>query len=322
MPLHPPVEPYDSGTLHTDDGQSIHWETSGNPDGRPALFVHGGPGGTPGPGSRRYFDPERYRLVLFHQRGCGRSLPSAGDPAVDLGRTNTTQHLITDIERLRELLSVPSWTVLGVSWGATLALAYAEALPERVDALVLAAVTNTSEREVRWITEDMARIFPAEWARLDEAVPDRHRRDRVVDSYAEMLADPDPAVRELAAREWCRWEDTHVSLAPGHQPSPRYEDPDFRQVFARLVTHYWRHAAFLPDGQLLRDAPVLDGIPGVLIHGRYDVSGPLDIAWNLHRRWATSELHVIEDAGHGGTSGFDDAIVEALDRLARLPRHH
>lgn len=228
MPLHPPIEPYDTGVLTTDDGQALYWETCGNPNGRPVLYLHGGPGSGCSAGARRYFDPERYRIVLFDQRGCGRSRPLPTDPDVDLERTQTTQLLLDDIERLRELLAIPSWVVKGGSWGSTLALAYAQAHPQRVEALLLAAVATTTEREVRWITEDMRRIFPAEWDRFAEAVPAPLRGTRLVDAYATLLADPDPAVREHAAREWCRWEDVHVSLAPGHRPSSRYEDPAFR----------------------------------------------------------------------------------------------
>jgi len=179
-------------------------------------------------------------------------------------------------------------------------------------------VTTTSRREVAWITRDVGRIFPREWDRFAAAVPDALRRLPLVDAYATLLFDADPTVRERAAREWCAWEDAHVSLAPGHRPSPRYEDPAFRLRFARLVTHYWRHAAFLEDNQLLRDAPTLDGIPGVLIHGRYDVSGPLETAWRLSQRWTTSRLHVIDDAGHGGSDTFTAAIVDALAQFAAM----
>ncbi|WP_224388340.1 alpha/beta fold hydrolase [Pseudonocardia sp. ICBG1293] len=194
MPRYPPIEPYDAGTLTTTDGQSLYWETCGNPRGHPALHLHGGPGSGSTAGARRYFDPERYRIVLFDQRGCGRSRPLASDPDVDLGRTQTTQLLLDDIERLRELLAIPSWVVRGGSWGTTLALAYARAHPQRVDALVLAAVTTTTAREVRWITEDMRRIFPAAWDRFAGAVPAHLRGTPLVDAYATLLADPDPEV--------------------------------------------------------------------------------------------------------------------------------
>lgn len=311
---YPAIDPYDSGMLEVGGGHRLYWECCGNPDGRPALFLHGGPGSGCTPGHRRFFDPAVYRVVLFDQRGSGRSRPLASEPDADLS-TNTTAHLIADIETLRGYHGIDRWTVLGTSWGSTLGLAYAQSYPERVSALVLAAVTNTSRREVEWITRDVGRIFPREWERF-ASVPDRLRHLPLVDAYATLLFDPDPAVREHAAREWCAWEDTHVSLVPGYSHDPRYDDAEFRLRFARLVTHYWRHAAFLAGDQLLRDAPVLDGIPGVLIHGRYDVSGPLETAWRLSRSWATSRLHVIDDAGHGGSESFAAAVTGALTRLA------
>lgn len=311
----PAIEPYASGHLEVSDGHRLYWESSGNPAGRPALFLHGGPGSGCSPGQRRFFDPARYRAVLFDQRGAGRSRPLADAEDADLA-TNTTAHLIADIEALREHLEIESWTILGMSWGTTLGLAYAQAHPHRVDALVLALVTTTSHHEVEWVTRDVGRLFPREWERFASAVPDRLRHLPLVDAYAEMLCDPDPAVQEHAAREWCAWEDTHVSLTPGHTPSPHFADPAFRLRFARLVTHYWRNAAFLADGQLVRDAARLDGIPGVLVHGVYDVSSPLETAWRLSRGWATSRLHVLDDAGHGGGDTLIPTIVEALARFA------
>ena len=313
--LFPEIDPYDSGLLAVGDGHRVYWECCGNPDGKPALYLHGGPGSGCTPGQRRLFDPDVYRVVLFDQRGCGRSRPVASEPDADLS-TNTTTHLIADIEALRRYHEVQSWTVLGLSWGSTLGLAYAQTHPRRVNALVLGPVTTTSRREVEWITQDVGRIFPREWDRFAGAVPERLRRLPLVDAYATLLLDADPGVREHAAREWCAWEEAHVSLAPGHRPNPRYDDPDFRLRLARLVTHYWRNAAFLEENQLLREAPALNGIPGVLIHGRYDVSGPLETAWRLSQRWTTSQLHVIDDAGHGDGDAFLAAIVDALARFA------
>jgi proline iminopeptidase len=219
------------------------------------------------------------RAVLLDQRGSGRSRPPANEPDADLN-SNTTAHLIADIEALREMRGVDRWTILGLSWGTT------------------------------------GRILPQEWDRFANAVPDHLRYLRLVDAYATMLADPDPTVRDNAAREWCTWEEAHVSLTPGHTPNPRYQDPEFRLRFARLVTHYWRHAAFLEEDQLIRDAAKLNGIPGVLIHGRYDVSGPLVTAWQLSQRWTTSRLRILDDAGHGGGKDFMRLVLSALNEFA------
>lgn len=308
----PAIEPYDNGLLEGGDGHRVYWECCGNPNGKPALYLHGGPGSSCTPGSRRFFDPHIYRIVLFDQRGCGRIRPLAGDPNADL-HTNTTAHLIHDIERLRELLGIERWTVLGISWGTTLALAYAQMHPHRVAAMVLALVTTTSRREVEWVTEGVGRIFPREWERFASAVPGTLKDRPLVDAYAAMLFDHDPATRERAASEWCAWENAHVSLTPNHRPNPRLEDPAFRLGFARLVTHYWKNAAFLKDQQLVKNAGILNGIPGELIHGRYDVSSPLDTAWRLSKNWVTSKLRVLDDAGHGGGESLIDAIAGALD---------
>ena len=263
----------------------MYWEACGNPEGISALYLHGGPGSGASAGQRRLFDPARFRTVLFDQRGAGRSRPLAEEPDENLA-TNTTQHLIADIELLRVHLEVERWVLLGLSWGTTLALAYAQAHPSRVAGAVLGLVTTTSQREVDWITRDVGRIFPEAWDRFATAVPEALRHLPLADAYATLLNDPDPNVRVRAAQEWCRWEDAHVSLTPGHRPNPRYADPAFRLRFARLVTHYWRHAAFLEDDELIRHADRLTGIPAVLIHGRYDVSSPLETAWQLARHWA------------------------------------
>ena len=309
--LFPEIGPFETGYLPLSDGHVMYWEQVGHPHGRPALFLHGGPGAGAGAVHRRFFDPQFWRVAIFDQRGAGRSRPLGALSA------NTTAHLVADIEALRLLLGIERWTaILGVSWGTTLGLAYAQAHTQRIGALVLGFVTTTSRREVEWLTEGVGRIFPQEWERFAAAVPERLRHLPLVDAYATLLADPDPAVQEHAAREWCAWEDAHVSLAPGHQPSPRYNDPKFRLRFARLVTHYWRHAAFLDEAQLLRDAATLNGIPGVLIHGRYDVSSPLETAWRLNKRWDTSALHIFDDAGHGGGDTFMPTVIGALNRFA------
>ncbi|MFF7051798.1 prolyl aminopeptidase [Streptomyces griseorubiginosus] len=313
--LYPPVEPYEHGWLDVGDGNRVYWETCGNPEGKPALVLHGGPGSGARPFWRQLFDSSAYRIVLFDQRGCGRSTPDAADPQTSLA-ANTTPHLIADIELLRRHLDIDNWLIVGGSWGVTLALAYAEQHPGRVSELVLFSVTNTTRREVEWVTRDMGRIFPEEWERFRDAVPEPERDGSLVEAYARMLADPDPAVRERAAREWCRWEDVHVSTHREHRPDPRYEDPHFRMRFARLVTHYWRHAAFLEDGALLRDAGKLTGIPGVMVHGRIDISGPPDIAWHLAQVWPDAELVLIGDEGHGLSGDATiDAVVAATDRF-------
>lgn len=312
--LFPPAEPCESGSLDVDDGQTLYWETVGSATGQPVVYLHGGPGSGSTPGARRYFDPGAYRAVLFDQRGCGRSRPLVSEAGVDLS-TNTTALLVTDIERLRIHLGIDRWIVFGISWGVTLALVYAQAHPDRVSAMVLGAVTSGSRREIDWITRDMGRVFPREWEAFTELVPSKERDGDLPAAYARLLADPDANVREDAARAWCKWEDTHVSLMPGWEPNSRYEDATFRMVFARLVTHYWCHACFLGEGQVLFSMDRVAHIPAVMIHGRYDVSGPLDTAWILHRSWPGSRLVVLDDAGHGGGS-FANEIVSALNSVA------
>ncbi len=314
--LYPEVQPYEHGMLDVGDRNFVYWEICGNPAGKPAVMLHGGPGSGCVPGWRRYFNPAGYRVVLFDQRGCGRSKPHARDPAVDLA-ANTTEHLIGDIELLRARLGIERWLVVGGSWGSTLALAYAERFPERVSEMVLFSVVTTTRREVLWVTRDVGRYFPEEWARFRDGVPATERDGDLVSAYYSLLHDPDAAVREKAARDWCRWEDAHAAVRSDHRPDPRYDDPLFRMAFARLVTHYWHQTGFIEDGALLRHAGRLGGIPGALIHGRLDLSSPLDIPWRLSRAWPGSDLIVVDDAGHGaGEAGMQQAVKAALDRFA------
>jgi proline iminopeptidase len=313
--LYPTVEPYEAGMLDVGEGHRVFWEVCGKRDGEPAVVLHGGPGSGISPGFRRLFDPDAYRVLLFDQRGCGRSTPHASDPSVDLA-TNTTQHLLRDIERLREHFGLERWMVLGASWGSTLGLAYAESHPDRVTALLLGMVVTTTRREVEWVTRDVGRLFPAAWRRFRDGVPEADRDGSLVEAYSRLLHSPDPAVRDQAARDWCSWEDSHVAVRPNHRPDPRFDDPRFRMCFARLVTHYWRHGAFLNEGQLLSGAGSLAEIPGVLVHGRLDVSSPLDVAWALHQVWPNSELVVVEGADHHLDHGLDNALVAATDRFA------
>jgi proline iminopeptidase len=254
--------------------------------------------------------------VQFDQRNCGRSTPHASEPDVDLS-TNTTAHLIDDCERIRSHLGVDRWLVWGGSWGTSLGLAYAERHPARVSEMILVSVVGTSRREVEWITRAMGRVFPEEWAQFRDAVPEGERDGDLSAAYSRLLHVADPGTRDRAAQAWCAWEDTHVGTYPGHLRDPRYDDPRFRMGFARIVTHYWSNAAFLDDGQLLRDAHRLAGIPGLLIHGRLDISGPPDIAWHLAQAWPGAELVLVDGAGHGGGHPATmDAVLGATDRFA------
>ena len=314
--LYPPIEPYAHGTLDVADGNLVYWEACGNPQGKPALVLHGGPGSGCTPGMRRFFDPERYRAVLFDQRNCGRSTPHASDPATSLA-PNTTPHLLADIEHLRMALEIDHWLVFGMSWGSTLALAYAESHPGQVSEIVLAAVTTTRREEIDWLYHGAGRFFPEAWERFREGVPPAERDGDLVEAYARLLDHPDPAVREAAAASWCAWEDAVVATNPEAGPNPRYADARFRMAFARIVTHYFRHNAWLEDGQLLREAGRLSGIPGVLIHGRLDISSPLSTAWELAQAWPGSELVIVERSGHSSAGpGMAEAIVAATDGFA------
>jgi proline iminopeptidase len=306
---------HETGMLDVGDGNRVHWELWGNPDGKPAVALHGGPGSGSSQGYLRFFDLGVYRVLLFDQRGCGGSTPRASDPRVDL-TTNTTHHLIGDIERLRKHLGIERWLVLGLSWGSTLGLAYSQVHPDRVTEVVLGLVVTTTRREVEWVTRDVGRLFPEAWQRFRDGVPAVDRDGSLVEAYSRLLHSSDLQIRERAASEWCAWEDAHVAVDPYHRPDPRFDDAGFRMCFARLVTHYWRHAAFLDDGQLQRGASTLAGIPGVLVHGRRDVSSPLDIPWELHQAWPESELVVVDDAGHSADHGIGDALVAATERFA------
>jgi proline iminopeptidase len=315
-PFYPPLEPYDHGLLDLGDGNRLYWETSGDPDGKPALFVHGGPGSGAGRVARRFFDPRAYRAVLFDQRNCGRSVPPAADPRTDLS-TLTTQSLVRDMERLGEHLAVDRWLLLGASWGSTLALAYAEAHPEAVSELVLSGVTTGRHSEADWTFRGgLARFFPQEWGELVAALPEADRGGDVVAAYARLLADPDAGVRRRAAEAWCMWESATPKWPPTTGLARRFLDPDFAYAFARIVTHVTSHDAWLDDGELLRGAHVLADTPVTLVNGRFDFQAPLGNAWELKRVLPHAELIVVDDAGHSGSHALDAAIVRALDRYA------
>lgn len=295
-------------------GHEVHYEDSGNPDGIPTVYLHGGPGGRLSGGYRRNAPADRYRIIGLSQRGTGRSTPSAAAPGYDLAQ-NTTAHLIADLEVLREHLGVEAWVLQGVSWGSTLALAYAQAHPDRVLGIVLMAVTSTSRREVDWITEDVGDLYPEAWdafATFAELHGDADRRDRsprrvrLVEAYRRMLTSGDGDLEARAAQAWMTWEDAHIAIGTPASPMPHAPvDPSpadraYALGFARLVTHYWAHDGFGPEGGLLSRMDRIGHIPAVLIHGRRDVSGPAVTAWELHRVWPASELVIVEDEGHGG----------------------
>lgn len=309
------------GMLDVGDRQRVYWEEWGSAAGVPALYLHGGPAGTLGKsGYRHHFDLTRSRVIGFEQRACGRSLPHASDPTTNLG-VNTTAHLIQDIELLRETRGVEQWILNGVSWGSTLALAYAQAHPERVLGIVLFAVTTTSRQEVDWITEGVGAVFPEAWDRFashaeQAEIGYQRGHGRLVEAYSRLMNSPDLAVRDAASREWALWEDTHVSIgAGGFSRDPRWNDDAFRIAFVRLTTHYWSHDGF-NDPPILKRMERLHGIPGTLIHGRRDISGPAITAWELHKHWPGSTLIIDEGDGHGGATmveHWNEANAQLVD---------
>jgi proline iminopeptidase len=316
---YPPIEPYDHGMLDVGDGNLVYWDVSGNPDGKPVLVVHGGPGSGLGTGNRRYFDPEQYRVVLFDQRGCGRSTPHASDPAAEM-TVNTTHHLVADMERLREQLGIERWLLYGGSWGSTLILAYAERHPERVSEIVILGVTTTRRSEIDWLYRGVGRFFPADWARFRAGVPETERDGDLVAAYARLMESPDPSVRNKAAADWLTWEDAVISLEPNGTPNAySSQPPDAALAFVRICAHYFSHGAWLEEGELLRDAGRLTGIRGALMHGRLDMGSPLGTAWELAQAWPDAELVVIDDSGHTGSGTMRDEILRTVDRFGRLP---
>jgi proline iminopeptidase len=292
--------------LDVGDGHEVYWERHGDPGGKPAVVLHGGPGSGAVPWWRTLFDPAAYHAVLFDQRGCGRSRPHAGAPTADLS-ANTTHHLIADIERLREHLGIERWLVLGGSWGSTLALAYAETHPDRVTEMVLFSAGTGARREIEWFTRGIRDQFPEAWARFRDGVPEPDRDGSLVDAYSALLHDPDPAVHDKAARDWCDWEANYLGAGD------RYDDPRFRLCFARLVTHYWRHAAWLEDGALIAGLDRLRDSPGVVIQGGRDVGAPLRVASAITERWG--ELVVLDDEPHSAGPAMETEIRRALARF-------
>ncbi|PII84209.1 prolyl aminopeptidase [Leucobacter sp. OLJS4] len=316
--LYPAIEPNRSGLLPVGDGHEVFWEESGNPAGKPVVFLHGGPGGGCSPDHRRYFDPAKYRIVLFDQRGCGRSTPHASAPDADLS-TNTTWHLVADIERLREHLGVDRWQVFGGSWGSTLALAYAQTHADRVTELVLRGIFTLRRSEIDWFYQEGAsQLFPDVWEEYLSVIPEAERGDLVA-AYHRRLFDADPAVHTPVGVAWTVWEHSTIRLIPDTAAiAAARTDTAMAVAFARIENHYFSNGGWMEDGQLIRDAAEkLTGIPGVIVQGRYDACTPATTAWDLHRAWPEAAFELIPDAGHAASEpGIVDALVRATDSFA------
>ncbi|MBV7257051.1 prolyl aminopeptidase [Pacificimonas sp. WHA3] len=309
--LYPRIEPYDSGMLDVGDGHSIYYERCGTRGAKPAVFLHGGPGGGCSPDHRRLFDPQRYDIMLFDQRGCGRSRPHADLTA------NTTWHLVADIERLRGVMGAETWQVFGGSWGSTLALAYAQTHPERVSELVLRGIYTLTKAEMDWYYQHgVPEIYPDLYAAFCAPIPPVERGDLLSAYHRRLIAD-DEAVRLAAARAWSIWEGKTITLLPEPKTSDAFADAHFALAFARIETHYFTNGGWFEDGQLIRDAGKLAGIPGTIVHGRYDMPCPAKTAWDLHKAWPGSELYLIEGAGHAyDQPGILDRLIRTTDGYA------
>jgi proline iminopeptidase len=303
--------------LEVGDGNAVYWETCGNSRGKPAVVLHGGPGSGCSGWHRRLFDPAVYRVVLFDQRGCGRSVPHASAPDTDLA-SNNTSNLIADIELLRRHLDVDRRLVFGGSWGSTLALAYAETHPRRVTEMILFGVTTGRRAEFDWLFRGgVAVLFPEQWERLRAGVPVAEQDGDIVEAYSALLNDLDAAVRERAAEAWCMWESATPAWPPSTGLARRFTSPTFAMAFARIVTHYVRHNAWLEDGILLRNAGALADIPGIMVNGRFDFQAPIANAWALKRAWPRAELVVVDDAGHAADNpSITQELIRATDRFA------
>ncbi|WP_292834251.1 prolyl aminopeptidase [Microbacterium sp.] len=314
--LYPEIAPYETGFLLVGDGQRVYWEQSGNPSGKPVVFLHGGPGGGTSPWHRRFFDPEVYRIVLFDQRGCGKSTPHMSEPDADL-RFNTTWHLVADIELLRRNLGIERWQVFGGSWGSALALAYAQSYPSAVTELVLRGIFTLRRHELEWFYEGgAAAIFPDLWEDFVAQIPVLER-SRMIEAYHRQLTDPDPAVHRPAGVAWTTWEASTLTLRPDPDLVAAMAEPEAAVAFARIENHYFMHDAWLRPGQLIEDVAAIRGIPAVIVQGRYDVCTPIMTAWELHRAWPEADFVVVPDAGHSASEpGIAAALRAATDRFA------
>lgn len=310
--LYPPIEPNQNGMLQVDDRHTLYWEECGNPDGKPVVMLHGGPGGGCNAAMRRFHDPSKYRIVLFDQRGAGRSTPHA-----DL-EDNTTWDLVGDIERIREMLGIDHWQVFGGSWGSTLALAYAEKHPERVTELVLRGIFMLRRWELEWFYQEGAsRLFPDQFEPYREFIPEAERGDLMA-AYHKRLTSDDEAVRLEAARRWSIWEGGTSYLEVPEDYADSHGDAQFALAFARIENHYFVNKGFFEvDDQLLRDVDRIRDIPGVIVHGRYDVVCPVANAWDLHKAWPKAELMISPTAGHSAFEAENiDALIRATDQFA------
>ena len=311
--LYPPIEPYDTGRLQVSPVHNVYYEQCGNPEGAPAVFLHGGPGGGIVSDYRRYFDPAAYRVVLFDQRGSGQSTPHAELEA------NTTWDLVEDMEKLRAHLGVETWHVFGGSWGSTLALAYAQTHPERVSALVLRGIFLCRPQEIRWFYQEGASwVFPDVWEEYWKVIPAGERGD-MVRAYYRRLTSDDEQVRLEAARAWSVWEGSTSKLYFDYSLIERFAEPEFALAFARIECHYFMNNAFFEtDNYLIENVGKIRHIPAVIAQGRYDVVCPMRSAWELHRAWPEADLRVVADAGHSATEpGIVDVLVEATDRFRK-----
>jgi proline iminopeptidase len=313
--LYPEIEPCTKDMLDVGGGDLVYWEVCGNPSGKSAILLHGGPGSGCTPWHRRLFDPAAYRIVLFDQRGCGRSRPHAGLPETGLSRNNT-ENLISDIELLRAHLHIERWLVLGGSWGSALALAYAEQFPASVTELILFGVTTGRREEFDWLFRDgLGMLFPEEWERRRNALPVADRDGDIIEAYCRLLRDSDPAVRERIALAWCLWECATADWPPVSGLAARFQDAPFAMAYARLVTHYVYHDGWLGDGRVLSEVGRLAEIPSVLVNGRFDFQAPLATAWKLHRLMPRSDLVIINDAGHAAGNPSITQEFRATDRF-------
>jgi proline iminopeptidase len=311
--LYPPIEPFDRGRLRVSQVHELYYEQCGNPNGQPAVFLHGGPGGGIVPEYRQFFDPQHYRAVLFDQRGSGQSTPHANL------EDNTTWDLVSDIERLREHLGIERWLVFGGSWGSTLSLAYAETHPERVTALVLRGIFLCRPNEIRWFYEEgqgASAIFPDTWEEYVRVIPESERGDMLRAYHRRLMSDNEP-IRLEAARAWSIWEASTSKLYPDQKLIDHSAGEHFALALARIECHYFVNNCFFPtDNYLLENVAKIRHIPGVIVQGRYDVVCPATSAWALHRAWPEAKFHMIPDAGHSALElGITSALVEATDRF-------